>query len=65
MIDNFVPEYLVERTEETLEHRIVTGFYPRLAIAAGQRFASKGGYMVRFTEAGPGRVVADREWRSP
>jgi hypothetical protein len=26
-----------------LEHRLVTGYYPRLALAPNQRFASKGG----------------------
>jgi len=64
MADTFVPDYLVERMEDMLDHRIVTGYYPRLTLAPGQRFASKGGYIVHFP--GPkGTVVADSDWLVP
>jgi len=46
MVDTFVPEYLIERLEDTAEHRIITGYYPRLSLGPHQRFASKGGYLV-------------------
>jgi hypothetical protein len=46
MADTFVPEYLVERLEDTTEHRVITGHYPHLSLAPHQRFASKGGYLV-------------------
>ncbi len=65
MVDTFVRDYLVERMEGQLEHRIVTGFYPRLALATGQRFASKGGYVVRWTDVTGTRIVPDGEWTSP
>jgi hypothetical protein len=65
MVDNFVRDYLVERFEDTLEHRIVTGYYPRLSLATGQRFSSKGGYVVRFPDATGGRVIADSRWTVP
>jgi hypothetical protein len=65
MVDTFVRDYLVERIEDTLAHRIVTGYYPHLAMATGQRFASKGGYIVRFAEPQGTRVVAEQDWIAP
>ena len=65
MVDTFVRDYLVERMEASLEHRIVTGYYPRLALATGQRFASKGGYVVRFADPTGKAVVADGDWTVP
>ena len=65
MVDTFVRDYLVERIEEMLEHRILTGYYPRLALAPGQRFASKGGYLVHFPEISGTRVTADGDWIVP
>ena len=65
MVDTFVPDYLLERVEEQLEHRIITGYYPRLSLAANQRFASKGGFLVRFADAKSTRLVADSDWIVP
>jgi hypothetical protein len=65
MVDTFVRDYLVERIESMLEHRVITGYYPRLALAPGQRFASKGGYIVRFAEPTGTKVVADGGWIVP
>jgi hypothetical protein len=65
MADSFIRDYLVERVEGMLEHRIVTGYYPRLALAPNQRFASKGGYLVHFPDAAGRRVLPDGEWFVP
>jgi len=65
MVDTFVRDYLVERIEDTLAHRVVTGYYPHLAMATGQRFGSKGGYVVRFAEPTGNRVVAEQDWITP
>ncbi len=65
MVDTFVRDYLVERIESMLEHRIITGYYPRLTLAPGQRFASKGGYVVHFADAKGTRVIADGDWIVP
>jgi len=66
MVDNFVPEYLIERIQGMLDNRLVTGYYPHLTLATGQRFASKGGYIVHFQEAKGTRVVADKGgWQVP
>lgn len=63
--DTFVREYLVERMEDMLEHRYLTGYYPRLSLGEGQRFASKGGYVVRFAQPQGDRLVAARDWTVP
>jgi hypothetical protein len=65
MADVFVPEYLVERAEEMLERRLMTGAYPRLTLSEGERFASKGGYMVRFADSAGTQMIADRDWTVP
>jgi hypothetical protein len=65
MLDAFVRDYLIERVETMLSHRLSNGYYPRLSLAPGQRFASKGGYLVRFAEAQGSRIVAEGEWTVP
>jgi hypothetical protein len=64
MVDAFIPDYLIERLEDTVEHRIVTGYYPRLTLGPHQRFASKGGFLVRF-DASSQRLVPDGGWITP
>jgi hypothetical protein len=65
MSDSFIREYLVERMEEALAHRIVTGYYPRLGLAQNQRFASKGGYMVKFASPEGPALKPVGEWVVP
>jgi hypothetical protein len=64
MVDAFIPDYLIERLEDTAEHRIVTGYYPRLTLGPHQRFASKGGFLVHF-EPGSQRLIPDGDWMTP
>jgi len=66
LVDNFVPEYLIEKIQGMLDNRLITGYYPHLTLATGQRFASKGGYIVHFQDAKDERVVADKGgWQVP
>jgi hypothetical protein len=65
MQDVFVRDYLLERIEDMLSHRVLSGFYPRLSLAPGQRFASKGGYIVHFAESSETQIAADAEWVVP
>ncbi len=48
-----------------LSHRLVNGYYPRLSLAAGQRFASKGGYLVKFINPTGPQIAADTDWVVP
>jgi hypothetical protein len=63
--DSFMRDYLIERVEGMLEHRIVTGYYPRLTLAPNERFASKGGYIVHFAQPTGTQVTADTDWLVP
>lgn len=65
MVNTFVPEYLVERTQDMVEHRIITGYYPHLSLSTGQRYASKGGYLARFSGPTGARLAANPTWLVP
>ncbi len=65
MADNFARPYLIEQLQELLEHRVITGYYPHLSLASNQRFASKGGYVVRFRQPGGTALVAEGDWTVP
>jgi hypothetical protein len=65
MADNFARPFLVEQLQAMLEHRIITGYYPRLALAPNQRFASKGGYLVRFRDPSGTALAAQGDWTVP
>jgi hypothetical protein len=65
MVDAFYRPYLVERLQASIEHRIITGYYPHLSLATNQRIASKGGYLVHFDGPQGRKVVADSEWLVP
>jgi cytochrome c553 len=42
-----------------------TTIYPHLSLGSGQRFASKGGYIVRFSESGGDKLIAESAWIIP
>ncbi len=65
MLDSFVPDFLVERLEDNLDERLSDGFFPRLGLAPGQRFASKGGYLVKFEGTQGKRIVSEGNWLAP
>ena len=58
-------DYLIETIEQSLGHRVVNGYYPRLSLAPNERFASKGGYMVHFAAGTGARLVPETEWLAP
>jgi cytochrome c len=62
---DLVPDYLIEQIENMVSLKLIDGYYPRLGLAPGQRFASKGGYVVRLPAVTGGQVVADSDWLVP
>ncbi len=65
LVDTFYGPYLIEYMQSMVEHRIVTGYYPRLTLAENQHFASKGGYLVKFAQPTGTKLIADSEWMVP
>jgi hypothetical protein len=65
MLDNFMRDFLIERIESMVSHRQLTGYYPRLGLGPGQRFASKGGYMVHFDDPSGLNVTPASDWVVP
>jgi hypothetical protein len=62
---SFGADYLVERMEGMLEHQLISGYYPALALAPNERFASKGGYLVHFAGPAAVKVLVDSPWVTP
>ncbi len=46
MVENFSQDYLIETIENEAETALNPGVFPRLTLGPGQRFASKGAYIV-------------------
>jgi hypothetical protein len=42
-----------------------TTIYPHLSLGPGQRFASKGGYIVRFADIRSDKVIEESGWIVP
>ncbi|MGH8266590.1 MAG: c-type cytochrome [Steroidobacteraceae bacterium] len=60
-----VPDYLIEQIENMISVKLLDGYYPRLGLAPGQRFASKGGYIIRLAPNPGGGLVVDSDWTVP
>lgn len=65
MEENFSRDYFIERVEQMTEQALSSGLFPRLSLGPGQRFASRGGYVVRFSGGGDNLLVPVSDWIVP
>lgn len=64
MLDFFFRDYLLEKVEHMVENAVPPSSYPRLSLGPGQRFASKGSYILRYTPE-TGGFVPEGGWIVP
>jgi cytochrome c553 len=57
MVNNFSREYFIELIEHSVENSPLPSAYPKLSLGPDQRYASKGGYILRF-DPGAGPVLS-------
>ncbi len=65
MVDHFSREYLIECVEHEAENAMNPGLFPQMSLGPGQRFASKGCYIVSPSPTASGEVVPVSPWIIP
>ncbi|MEQ1637901.1 MAG: hypothetical protein ABL903_14550 [Methylococcales bacterium] len=63
LLDNFSSAYIIERVEGMLSSFSSISIYPHLSLGAGQKFASKGGYIVKISP--DGHLSSVQDWIVP
>ncbi len=63
--DKFSREYFIELVEHISEKLLVSSVYPRLTLGPGQRYASKGAYILRFSGEKKKQLVPVSSWIIP
>jgi ABC-type branched-subunit amino acid transport system substrate-binding protein len=62
---NFYRDYFLERIEHIFDSIVTPSAYPRLGLGPNQRFASKGGYVLRISKGANGAIAQGSEWIVP
>jgi hypothetical protein len=65
IMGNFSRDYLIEKLEHKVNSALSTSVYPHLSLAPGQRFASRGCYILGVDEKGEQRLSALSDWLIP
>lgn len=65
MAELFSREYLVERVEHLVGNTVTPSLYPRVSLGPGQRFASKGSFIVGLRSRGGGELEPLSGWITP
>ncbi|MCU7829500.1 MAG: cytochrome c [Candidatus Thiodiazotropha sp. (ex Myrtea sp. 'scaly one' KF741663)] len=60
----FFRDYFIEKIEHTIDDVPYTSIYPRLSLAPGQRFSSRGYYIAKIDEK-RNRLAKITEWQAP
>ena len=63
--ENFSRDYFIERIEQMAGSSPSASIYPRLSLGPGQRFASRGGYILGFPKGAAGMPVPVTDWLIP
>ncbi len=65
IVDSFSRDYLLEYIEHEAENALNPGTFPHLSLGPGQRFASKGAYMVKLDFNTKDLIVPVSDWIVP
>lgn len=65
VVDHFSRDYLLEFIEQEAENNLNPGTFPRLSLGPGQRFASKGAYIVQIDDQSDRKIRPVSEWLTP
>jgi hypothetical protein len=63
--ENFSRDYFIERIEQMTQTALSPSSYPHLSLGPGQRYASKGGYIVEFPAGAGDPPTAVSNWLIP
>jgi len=61
----FLRDYLLERIEHMVDYASYSSVYPRISLAAGQRFVAKGCYIAKLSAGEGDGLVAVTDWFVP
>lgn len=65
LLSHYSRDYFIERVEHMVGRSLVTSVYPRLSLGPGQRFASRGAYLLRYAKDSKKPMQAVTEWIVP
>jgi hypothetical protein len=65
LVENFSRDYLIESIEHETENSLNPGVFPHLSLGPGQRYASKGSYIVKLPANVGGDIQAVSDWIVP
>jgi hypothetical protein len=62
MRSEFYRDYFFEGFDMMRDQDYTIAVYPRLTFGQGQRYASKGGYIVQLGEGEPAKLISKSKW---